>query len=144
VIVEDAFIAIQPMAENRRQSLVSVLPPRLPHVHVDTDMIRRVMINLLENASKYSPQGGQVEVGAKLDGDWIQVWIQDNGPGISVADQERIFDKFTRLKGKDAPGGLGVGLAFCRLAVQGHGGRIWVESSPGQGSRFVFTLPVVK
>jgi len=144
VIVEDAFDAIQPMAENRRQSLVSALPGRLPHVYVDTDMIRRVMINLLENASKYTPQGGKVELGAKLDGDWIQVWIQDNGPGIPIADQERIFDKFTRLKGKDAPKGFGVGLAFCRLAVQGHGGRIWVESSPGQGARFVFTLPVIK
>jgi PAS domain S-box-containing protein len=144
VIVEDAFDAIQPMAENRRQSLVSALPGRLPHVHVDTDMIRRVVINLLENASKYTPQGGKVELGAKLDGDWIQVWIQDNGPGIPVADQERIFDKFPRLKGKDAPSGLGVGLAFCRLAVQGHGGRIWVESRPGQGSRFAFTLPVIR
>ncbi|MBU2609502.1 MAG: two-component sensor histidine kinase, partial [Chloroflexi bacterium] len=60
------------------------------------------------------------------------------------ADQERIFDKFTRLKGKDSPSGLGVGLAFCRLAVQGHGGRIWVESTSGQGARFVFTLPVKK
>ena len=144
VIVEDAFDAIQPIAENRRQSLVSSLPARLPNVHVDTDMIRRVAINLLENASKYTPQGGKVELGAKLDGDWIQVWIQDNGPGIPIADQERIFDKFTRLKGKDAPSGFGFGLAFCRLAVQGHGGRIWVESSSDQGSRFAFTLPVVK
>ncbi len=144
VIVEDAFDAIQPMAENRRQSLVSALPARLPHVYVDTDMIRRVVINLLENASKYTPQEGKIELGARLEGDWMQMWIQDNGPGIPFADRERIFDKFARLKAKDAPGGLGVGLAFCRLAVEGHGGRIWVESSPGQGSRFAFTLPVVK
>jgi PAS domain S-box-containing protein len=144
VIVKDAFDATRPMAENRRQSLVSALLIKLPHVYVDADMIRRVVINLLENASKYTPQGGKIELGAKLDGDWIQVWIQDNGPGIPFADQERIFDKFTRLRGKDAPSGFGVGLAFCRLAVQGHGGRIWVESSPGQGSRFAFTLPVVK
>ena len=142
VIVEDAFDAIQPMAENRHQTLVSALAARLPHVYVNTDMIRRVVINLLENASKYTPQGGKIELGAKLDGDWVQVWIRDNGPGIPIADQDRIFDKFTRLKEKDMPGGLGVGLAFCRLAVQGHGGRIWVESNPGQGSRFAFTLPV--
>jgi len=144
VIVEDAFDAIQTIAENRCQSLVSSLPTNLPNVQVDTDMIRRVTINLLENASKYTPQGGKVELGAKLDGEWIQVWIQDNGPGIPIADQERIFDKFIRLKAKDTPKGFGFGLAFCRLAVQSHGGRIWVESSPDQGSRFSYTLPIVK
>jgi len=143
VLVKDAFDAVQPMTENRHQTLVSTLAARLPHVYIDMDMIRRVVINLLENASKYTPQKGKIELGARPDGNWMQVWIQDNGPGIPFADQERIFDKFTRLKGKDAPAGLGVGLAFCRLAVQGHGGRIWVESNPGQGSRFAFTLPIV-
>jgi PAS domain S-box-containing protein len=142
-IVEEAFEAVKPLAENRRQSLVNALPPRLPQVHVDMDMICRVVINLVENASKYTPQGGKIELGARPDGDWMQAWVQDNGPGIPLDDQERIFDKFTRLKGKEAAKGFGVGLAFCRLAVEGHGGRIWVESDPGQGSRFVFTLPVV-
>ena len=74
----------------------------------------------------------------------FRMWVQDNGPGIPFADQERIFDKFTRLKGENIPGGLGVGLAFCRLAVTGHGGRIWVESKPGEGARFILSLPVVK
>ncbi|MBU2611058.1 MAG: GAF domain-containing protein, partial [Chloroflexi bacterium] len=131
VIVEEAFDAVRPITDNRHQSLFNGLVARLPPVFVDTDMIRRVLINLLENASKYTPQGGTIETGAKPDGDWVQAWIQDNGPGIPIADQERIFDKFTRLKGKDSPSGLGVGLAFCRLAVQGHGGRIWVESTSG-------------
>lgn len=144
VIVKEAFDAVRPITENRHQSLLNGLAARLPPVFVDTDMIRRVLINLLENASKYTPQGGKIKTGAKPDGDWVQVWIQDNGPGIPIADQDRIFDKFTRLKGKDSPSGLGVGLAFCRLAVQGHGGRIWVESKPGQGARFAFTLPVKK
>lgn len=144
VIVEEAFDAVRPITDNRHQSLHNGLAARLPPVFVDTDMIRRVLINLLENASKYTPQGGKIETGAKPDGDWIQVWIQDNGPGIPSTDQDRIFDKFTRLKRKDSPAGLGVGLAFCRLAVQGHGGRIWVESKPGQGARFAFTLPVKK
>lgn len=144
VIVEEAFDAVRPITENRHQSLLNGLAARLPPVFVDTDMIRRVLINLLENASKYTPQGGKIETGARPDGDWVQAWIQDNGPGIHIADQDRIFDKFTRLKGKDSPSGLGVGLAFCRLAVQGHGGRIWVESKPGQGARFAFTLPVKK
>jgi len=74
----------------------------------------------------------------------VQMWVQDNGPGIPFADQDRIFDKFIRLKGQDSLSGLGVGLAFCRLAVQGHGGKIWVDSSPGNGSKFFLTLPVAR
>jgi signal transduction histidine kinase len=70
------------------------------------------------------------------------MWVRDNGPGIPLAEQDRVFDKFTRLRGSHKPGGLGIGLAFCRLAVQGHGGRIWVESEQGQGSTFHFTFPV--
>jgi PAS domain S-box-containing protein len=141
----DAVEAVRPMVEkSRRQSLKVDLPAKLPSVWVDADMIRRVLINLLENASKFTPPDGRIEIGAKTEGSWVQMWVQDNGPGIPFADQERIFDKFTRLKGENIPGGLGVGLAFCRLAVTGHGGRIWVESKPGEGARFILSLPVVK
>ena len=72
------------------------------------------------------------------------MWVRDNGPGISATDRERIFDKFTRLRGKAKVGGLGVGLAFCKLAVQGHGGRIWVESELGKGATFWLTLPIAQ
>ncbi len=143
-LVEDALKAVSTAAESRRQTLQSNLPPDLPNVWVDEDMIRRVLINLLENATKFSPVDGKIGIGAKADGDWVSLWVQDNGPGISPEDQERVFDKFTRLKGKNKPAGLGVGLAFCRLAVEGHGGRIWVESQPEQGSRFCITLPAAK
>jgi two-component system, NtrC family, sensor histidine kinase KinB len=68
--------------------------------------------------------------------------IQDNGPGIQRIDHERIFNKFVRLEGKGSPKGLGLGLAFCRLAIRAHGGKIWVESQPPEGSRFFFTLPL--
>jgi signal transduction histidine kinase len=81
-------------------------------------------------------------VGAYPEDGWLHIWIKDNGPGIPPAEQDRIFDKFTRLRGKGKPGGLGIGLAFCRLAVQGHGGRIWVESDAGQGATFHLTFPV--
>jgi signal transduction histidine kinase len=69
------------------------------------------------------------------------VGVSDNGPGIPPEDQERIFEKFARMQRKGRPKGLGLGLAFCRLAVEAHGGRIWVESEPDQGSSFYFTLP---
>jgi len=82
-------------------------------------------------------------VGARRFGESIQFWVQDQGPGIAPADQKRVFEKFARLKaGGHRPSGLGIGLAFCRTAVQAHGGSIWIESEEGKGSRFVFSLPL--
>lgn len=144
VLAEDALEAVQPMVESRHQTLSLQLAEKLAPVWVDPDMIRRVLINLMENASKFTPPGGAIELGASRDGEWLQMWVQDNGPGIPWADQERIFDKYIRLKDAGSPNGLGVGLAFCRLAVQGHGGEIHVESGGVQGSRFVLTLPLAK
>jgi PAS domain S-box-containing protein len=144
MLVEYALEAVRQMVTSRNQILTSHLRDQLPSVWVDVDMIRRVLINLLENASKFTPQQGKIELGAKQDGDWVQMWVQDNGPGIPFADQDRIFDKFIRLKDQEVHTGLGVGLAFCRLAVEGHGGEIWVDSRPGHGAKFFLTLPVAK
>jgi two-component system sensor histidine kinase KdpD len=107
-------------------------------------MIRRVVTNLLENASKYSPQGSKIEIGARQKDDQILVWVEDNGPGIPASEHERIFNKFTRLKTENAPKGLGLGLAYCRLALHAHGGKIWVDSEVGVGSRFTFSLPIAR
>ena len=93
------------------------------------DMARRVLINLMENSVKYTPPDGQLEAGASHEGEWVHMWVKDNGPGIPPAAQDRIFDKFTRLRGANKSGGLGIGLAFCRLAVVGHGGQIWVDAT---------------
>jgi PAS domain S-box-containing protein len=145
LLVGDAIEAISPSAEGREQTIHwNLAVDDLPPVFVDVDMIRRVMINLLENAIKYTPFGGHVEIGAEPDGDFLRVYVLDNGPGIPEADSDRVFDKFTRLKNKTGSSGLGVGLAFCKLAVQGHGGRIWVEPAPEHGSKFLFTIPVAK
>ena len=141
-LTEDAIEAVRPMVEGRHQQLINRVPEKIGSIWVDVDMIRRVLINLLENASKFTPPEGLIEVGAEPQGDWVQMWVQDNGPGISKGDQERIFNKFTRLKGQMNVNGLGVGLAFCRLAVEGHGGKIRVESQPDRGSKFILTLPV--
>ena len=143
-LAEEVMDAVRPMVDSRHQTLTNLLPEELPSIWMDVDMIRRVLINLLENASKFIPPGGKIELGASLEGKWLQMWVQDDGPGIPFADRERIFDKFIRLKEKGSPSGLGVGLAFCRLAVEGHGGKIWVESQPGQGAKFILTLPLVK
>lgn len=143
-LVGDAIDAVRPLIESRHQTYSMNLPDTLPAIWVDVDMIRRVLINLLENASKFTPPQGKIEIGADADDSRVQMWVVDTGPGIPFVDQERIFNKFTRLSGENMPGGLGVGLAFCRLAVNGHGGSIRVESKPGQGSKFVVTLPLAK
>jgi signal transduction histidine kinase len=141
-MISNVVLDVEPVAKGRRQTINVDLPKELPSIWVDEDMARRVLINLMENASKFTPANGKLTAGAVHEGDWVHMWVKDNGPGIPAADQDRIFDKFTRLRGKNKPGGLGIGLAFCRLAVMGHGGRIWVESEPGKGTAFHFTFPV--
>ena len=144
LLASEAVDAVLPVAETKDQVIKLGVPSNLPHVLVEGDMIRRVLTNLLENAVKFTLPGGEIFVGGNLDGEWVHMWVQDTGPGIPSADQRRIFDKYTRLKAKEGPKGIGLGLAYCRLAVEGHGGRIWVESQPGQGARFCFTLPILK
>jgi NtrC-family two-component system sensor histidine kinase KinB len=143
-LAQDAIDIVLPITQGRNQDLRNEVPPDLPLVSVDADMIRRVITNLLDNAAKYTGPGSQIRVGGEQDGDRINMWVQDNGPGIPESDHQRIFEKFARLKNRGATKGLGLGLAYCRLAVEGHGGKIWVESKPGSGSCFMFTLPGAK
>jgi PAS domain S-box-containing protein len=146
-LVDETVEAVRPAAEGRFQKIVCKVEPGMPMVNVDVDMIRRVLINLTENAIKYTPADGIIEIGAVPEvKDFVRIWVEDNGPGIPEVDRERIFDKFTRLKksGQGGPSGLGVGLAFCKLAVRGHGGSIWVEPALDKGSRFSFTLPLAQ
>ena len=148
-LISYAMDAVRPTFEGREQIVHPYASPDLPQVLVDADMVRRVLINLLENAAKYTPMGGEIEIGAQIGPEikegFLRFVVQDNGPGIPESERERIFDKFIRLKNKTGMRGMGVGLAFCRLAVQGHGGSIWVESAaPTSGSKFIFTLPIAK
>jgi PAS domain S-box-containing protein len=143
-LASDAIDNVLPVLQNKRQELRNEIALDLPAVFVDADMIRRALTNLLENAAKYSPSKGKIEIGAHQKGDRIEVWVQDNGPGIPTTEHERIFEKFTRLQARDSARGLGMGLAYCRLILTSHDGRIWVESEPGKGARFLFTLPIAE
>ncbi|HNZ13886.1 MAG TPA: ATP-binding protein [Anaerolineaceae bacterium] len=141
-LVHAAVEAVLPFVDGKQIKLKVSLPAELPAIHADEDMVRRVLINLMENAIKFTPQEGGLQVGAAAEPDKVRFWVQDTGPGIPPEARQLIFEKFTRLQVERSPKGLGLGLAFCRLAVQAHGGRIWVEGEPEQGSCFNFTIPI--
>ena len=141
-LLKEAIDAILPIARNKKQNLEFLAEDNLPLVWVDGDMIRRVLINLLENAVKFTPTEGILRAGVCHEQDRLLFFVEDTGPGISEIDQQRVFDKYARLGNSPGLKGYGLGLAFCRLAVEAHGGSIQVNSAPGNGSRFSFTLPV--
>jgi two-component system phosphate regulon sensor histidine kinase PhoR len=119
------------------------IPPVVPKVHGDGERTRQVLLNLLDNAIKYSPAGGRIEVGLESLEDRLRFRVRDEGLGIPVGEQERIFDKFYRLDPdqRRGIGGTGLGLYICRELVRSMHGRIWVESEPGKGTVFAFELP---
>ncbi len=116
-------------------------------VWMDTTQISRVLNNLLDNALRHTPEGGRVRVRAAREGDMARVRVADSGPGISPEDLPHIFEHFyrgekSRSREGFAHGGTGLGLAIAKGIVEAHGGRIWVESAPGEGTQVIFTLPV--
>jgi PAS domain S-box-containing protein len=140
-LVDEAVEIVSPLLTSKEIELERLVPAAIAPIEVDIDMIRRVLINLLENAIKFSPLRSQITVGVKpVDGGAI-VFVEDQGQGIPEDARERIFEKYVRLEVEGKSRGLGLGLAFCKLAVQAHGGTIWVESGVSTGARFVFSLP---
>jgi len=140
--VQDAVEKVGRQSSAHR--FVIELPTGLPSVHADPLRLERILYNLLENAVKYSPQGGEIRVLAKPEEDRLVIGIADQGVGISLQDQAKLFGPFQRLEDSRLEGvkGAGLGLLVCRRLVEAHGGRIWLESEPGQGSTFFFTLPL--
>lgn len=118
-------------------------PPNFPPIQADHERVHQVLTNLVSNAIKYSPQGGQVTISGRFDDDWIYVAVTDQGIGIPPGERERIFDRFYRVESplSQRTQGAGLGLYLVKSVVDAHGGRIWVDSTPGKGSTFVFTLP---
>jgi two-component system, NtrC family, sensor histidine kinase KinB len=141
-LLGEAISTVEPISAHKKQIINMEVDKDLPQIKVDADMIKRVLINLLENASKFTPIGENISAGAEMKTpECICFWVQDNGPGIPEDVQDEIFDKFTTYTSPNLPKGIGLGLAFCKLAVQAHGGKIWVESEAMQGSRFFFQIP---
>jgi PAS domain S-box-containing protein len=118
-------------------------PSNFPPVKGDYERMREVLSNLIHNAIKYSPDGGPIRLGGRVEGDEVQVFVSDEGIGIPTTEHERIFDRFARVDNsltRQTPG-AGLGLFLVKAVIEGHGGRVWVESQPGHGSTFSFALP---
>jgi two-component system sensor histidine kinase/response regulator len=134
----------QPLADQKNIALLLQVDDTLPHVRADVDLTSRVVANLLDNAIKFTPPDEQISVTAEPGEKEIIVCVTDSGPGIPADQQTHIFGKFAQVElgPYREKGSVGLGLAFCKLAVEAQEGRIWVESEPGQGSQFKFALPV--
>ena len=127
----------------QRQSLALKLPRSLPPVWVDEKRLRDVVINLIGNASKFSPVGGEITMSAREQDGSIVVEVNDNGPGIARKDMEKIFEPYYRAESdRQRLPGLGLGLALCKRTIELHGGKIWVKSRKGRGSTFGFSIPL--
>ena len=141
-VIQDAVEGVK--RQSSTHQFVVSLPRKLPLVYADELRLERILYNLLENAVKYSPQGGKIRVSAKPEGEYLVIGVSDRGMGISPSDQAKLFAPFQRLEEFRPEGarGVGLGLLVCRRLVEAHGGRIWVESEPGRGSTFFFTMPL--
>lgn len=117
------------------------LPPGLPMVYADSRLLERVLVNLLDNALKYTPAGSTLTLSARLYPAYTDLVLEDDGPGLGSATPERLFDKFQRARPEGNEGGVGLGLAICRAIAEAHGGYIRAENRPEGGARFILSLP---
>jgi signal transduction histidine kinase len=135
-----------PVIKEQKIRINLEMPDKLPMVQIDAELVERVLINLIDNAIKFSPVNGRVWVRASVtaDREWVQVEVADEGSGVPPEDEATIFDRFRQghSQAKSRKKGTGLGLTFSRLAIEAHGGKIWYEPQPVNGSIFRFTLPV--
>jgi PAS domain S-box-containing protein len=142
-LAAEVLAGAAPVAASRRLQVRNEIPQALPLVSADASLIKRVLQNLVSNATKFTSRGGELAVAARSseDGSLVEVSVSDSGAGIPKDLEPRLFQKFAR--GSQHGRGSGLGLAFCRLVVEAHGGRIWAKNRAGKGATFSFTLPIV-
>lgn len=139
----DVVASLEQQFQEKKQQISTDIPQDLPAVYADAEEIRRVLVNLIDNAIKYTPEGGAVRLMAlHRTTQKVQVSVHDTGPGIPVENREKIFEESYRLQRDQSKDGYGLGLALCQRVVRAHYGQIWVDSEPNEGSCFTFTLPV--
>jgi len=140
-VLESAYLLQQMDADERRLDIVRAWPDELP-VEFDQERLLQVVFNLVNNAVKFTPPGGRIEIGASRADGKVQVWVQDSGKGLSPRELERVFERGWQADPK--VGGKGLGLYISRRIVEAHGGTMWVESAPGRGATFHLALPAAK
>jgi two-component system clock-associated histidine kinase SasA len=144
-LCEELLEQFSDLVREKKQTFTTDLPQDLPPVYADEELIRQVVVNLVENAIKYTPEGGEIALTIlHRTTQKVQVSVSDTGPGIPEEKQEHIFEGHVRLKRDEAKEGYGIGLSVCRKIIRAHYGQIWVDSVPDQGSSFHFTLPVYR
>jgi signal transduction histidine kinase len=128
----------------REHSLGAVLPPVLPLVLADPRRTRQVLRNLVENAVKYSPEGGPVTISAEVEAEFVKVSVADQGLGLDPEHVDRVFQRFYQVDSASTRkvGGSGLGLSICKAIIEAQDGKLWVSSQEGKGSTFYFTLPL--
>jgi signal transduction histidine kinase len=145
-LVEELHEQMLPLAAEKEIALETELPAELPQLHADRAKLRRVLVNLISNALKFTPKGGRITVGAAREGAFVRVSVADTGVGISDEDQRDIFDKYAQARSRATRSekGTGLGLYITRQLVELHGGKIGVKSEVGKGSTFSFTIPIAE
>jgi K+-sensing histidine kinase KdpD len=142
-LIERVVEALHPLTDRKGLVVKTHLPETADSVDVDRRRIEQVLTNVIHNAHKYAPKGGRIEIDLNQSDGGVEICVTDNGPGIPKEDQGRVFDRFYVVDDGRGLSGVGLGLFIAQQMVQLHGGRIWVESQPGEGSTFCFFLPVV-
>ena len=140
-LLDKAVSALNIQAEQNRVTLVKQPLSKDIKIKADANKIIWVLTNLIANALRYSDPEGEIKIGATSRSSWIEIYVADRGAGIPIEYQGKIFDKFVQVETEKDVGGSGLGLAICKEMVQAHGGRIWVDSTVGEGSTFTFTVP---
>jgi signal transduction histidine kinase len=145
-LVSEVLSEIEVVRAHRRVQVDSELPIDLPPALADRNRVHQVLFNLLDNAVRFTPEGGHVEVSASRHNGAVEVRVSDTGVGIPERHLPMLFERFYRVDTARSrnDGGTGIGLAIARSVIEAHGGRIWAESTPGEGSVFAFELPVAR
>ncbi len=144
ILFEKAIAVLKPQADEKSIEFSFELPEKLPDLKADANKITWVLTNLISNALRYTNSGGHIHLSAERVGPQAHISVSDNGIGIPYEYQSKIFDKFVQVKGDKEAGGSGLGLAISKEIIRAHGGTIWVNSIPGEGSTFTFTLPIAE
>jgi signal transduction histidine kinase len=152
--MDEAIRSLQRQIDEKEQTLSLDLPDDLPPIWADPSRLAQILVNMVSNATKYTPQEGQIYVGAQpyatsddelAGAAYVHIWVKDTGIGISQEDQVKIFQQYFRTdEAKEAASGTGLGLNITKSLIEMQGGRIWFESEPNLGTTFHFILPVAE